>query len=152
MKPAILQLEIPNPASCEKAARSLLSSFPDHRLFAFYGEMGAGKTTFIKALCRFLEVIDLTSSPSFGLIHEYQTEQGDVVFHCDFYRIESNEEAYDLGFEELVYSGQFCFIEWPERITSMLPEEAVHVKLAAMEDGKRWLSARVEKKEGVIFK
>ena len=105
----MISISIPDLASIDDAARKLINSYPDSRIFAFYGEMGAGKTTLIKAICRVLQVTDITSSPSFGLIYEYQTSGSDSVYHFDFYRIEHLEEAYDIGYEEYIESGQYCF-------------------------------------------
>jgi tRNA threonylcarbamoyladenosine biosynthesis protein TsaE len=125
----MLRISIPDLASIDDAARELIDTLPDKRIFAFYGEMGAGKTTLIKALCRVLQVTDVTSSPSFGLIYEYRTSGSDSVYHFDFYRIEHLEEAYDIGYEEYIDSGQYCFIEWPDKISSLLPPETVNVNL-----------------------
>ena len=130
---------IPSPDHLDDAARKLLEAFPDNRIFAFYGEMGAGKTTFIKALCRLLKVSDVTSSPSFGLIHEYRSDAGDMVYHFDFYRIDSLEEVYDIGYEEYLYSGNYCFLEWPELIESLLPGDAVRCKISFTGKGDREL-------------
>ena len=133
----MFRISIPDLASIDDAARELLNAIPDRRIFAFYGEMGAGKTTFIKALCRVLKVSDLTSSPSFGLIHEYRADGGDSVYHFDFYRIEKVEEVFDIGYEEYIYSGYYCFIEWPEKIMSVLPPETVKISMhVADNDGR----------------
>jgi tRNA threonylcarbamoyladenosine biosynthesis protein TsaE len=99
--------------------------------------MGAGKTTLIKAICRVLQVTDVTSSPSFGLIYEYRTRGSDSVYHFDFYRIEQLEEVYDIGYEEYIDSGQYCFIEWPEKVASLLPPETVNVNLQITESDER---------------
>ena len=139
----MFRLKIQSPAVLETAARQLLKSFPENRVFAFYGEMGVGKTTLIKALCRVLEVTDTTSSPSFGLIHEYRLEQGGSVYHFDFYRIETVEEVYDIGFEEYLYSGDYCFMEWPEKVESILPEDTVRIVLNTGDDGARHLQVPV---------
>lgn len=135
----MLQLRIPGTDALENTARTLLDAFPEQKVFAFYGEMGAGKTTIIKAICRVLGVSDVTSSPTFGLIHEYRTGQGDSVFHFDFYRIETIEEVFDIGYEEYMYSGDYCFLEWPELVEDILPEEAVRLSLKVEENGTREL-------------
>ena len=137
----MLRVQIPDLSSVDDAARELIKAFPDQRVFAFYGEMGAGKTTLIKALCRVLEVTDTTSSPSFGLIYEYNTRMGGPVYHFDFYRIEQLEEAYDIGFEEYIYSGRYCFIEWPEKVTPLLPDGTVSIHLNVGSNRERTLEA-----------
>ncbi len=133
----MFRLDIPSPGSLEIAARNLLEAFPDKRIFAFYGEMGAGKTTFIKAACRVLQVSNGTSSPSFGLIHEYRSSAGAPVYHFDFFRIESLEEILDIGYEDYFFSGSYCFIEWPELAEPILPPETIRLELLAEQDGKR---------------
>ena len=127
----------------EKVAKKLISEFSDQRVFAFYGKMGAGKTTFIQAICRYLGTPDNITSPTFALINEYKTLENTSIFHFDFYRIKDLEEAYDLGYEDYFYSGNYCFIEWPEKIESLLPENVVEVKIEVNEDETRKLSARL---------
>ena len=111
----MFRITIPSTDFLDEAALKLLETFPENRVFAFFGEMGSGKTTFIKALCRVLQVSDITSSPSFGLIHEYRSVTGDSVYHFDFYRVEKIDEVYDIGYEEYMYGGDYCFLEWPEK-------------------------------------
>lgn len=139
----MLRISIPDLASIDDAARKLIDTLPDKRIFAFYGEMGAGKTTLIKALCRVLKVTDVTSSPSFGLIYEYRTTGSDSVYHFDFYRIEHLEEAYDIGYEEYIESGRYCFIEWPGKVASVLPPETVYVSLHVAENNERTMEVEV---------
>ena len=110
-------------------ASRLLESFPNARVFAFYGAMGAGKTTFIKAICDVLNVSDISNSPSFGIINEYQTDKEESIYHFDFYRIKTASEFYDIGCEEYLYSGNYCLIEWPEKIRELLPDDAVSVHI-----------------------
>ncbi len=105
--------------------------------FAFYGEMGAGKTTLIKAICKELGVGDTTSSPTFSIINEYVAESGKPVFHFDFYRINNESEAYDFGYEEYFYSGELCLIEWPEKIENLLPIPHFKLKITVNESGCR---------------
>lgn len=111
----------------EKAAADLFIAFPRNRVFAFFGEMGVGKTTFIKALCKYLGVSENVSSPTFALVNEYEDAAGKPVFHFDFYRIEKEQEAIDIGISEYFNSGQYCFVEWSEKILHLLPEDAVKV-------------------------
>jgi tRNA threonylcarbamoyladenosine biosynthesis protein TsaE len=139
----MLLISIPDLSSIDDAARELIDTLPDKRIFAFYGEMGAGKTTLIKALCRVLQVTDVTSSPSFGLIYEYRTRGNDSVYHFDFYRIEHLEEAYDIGYEEYIDSGQYCFIEWPDKVASLLPPETVNVNLQIVGNNERTMEVEV---------
>ncbi len=111
------------------AAGKLLQTFPAARVFAFYGSMGAGKTTFIKALCHELGVTDIVQSPSFSIINEYKTGAGESIFHFDFYRIRDVGEVFDIGYEDYLYSGSYCFLEWPELIESLLPEETIRIRI-----------------------
>ena len=112
------------------AARALLESFPGSRVFAFYGGMGAGKTTFIKVICASLGVADIVQSPTFSIVNEYKTTAGDSIYHFDFYRIKKTEEVFDIGYEDYLYSGSYCFMEWPELIESLLPDDAVKVRIS----------------------
>ena len=107
------------------------------KCIAFYGHVGAGKTTFIKALCKQLGSNDNVTSPTFALINEYETKDVGLVYHFDFYRIDTPEEAYDFGYEDYFYSDSFCFIEWPERIEQLLPENHIKVKISEQEEGTR---------------
>ena len=111
-------------AALDEAAKALLATFPDARIFAFYGPMGVGKTTFIKALCKQLGSQDIVSSPTFSIINQYLTRSGKNIFHFDFYRIKDLVEVYNLGYEDYFFSGSYCFIEWPEKIESLLPGES----------------------------
>jgi tRNA threonylcarbamoyladenosine biosynthesis protein TsaE len=110
-------------------ADQLIMEAGEHRLFAFYGEMGAGKTTLIKAILNLLGVEEGGSSPTFSLVNEYQGRQGEIIYHFDFYRIEDLEEVYDIGYEEYFFSTHYCFIEWPEKIEELLPEDVVKIKI-----------------------
>ena len=123
----------------DDAARELLSFSKESKVFAFYGEMGAGKTTFIKAICKQLKVEDNVSSPTFSLVNEYRNKKGEKIFHFDFYRIKNENEAYDMGYEEYFYSGNHCFIEWPEKIHNLLPPNYVLIRIMEKE-GKRFLN------------
>jgi len=116
------------------AAEQLLSFYPDSRVFAFYGAMGAGKTTFIKVICRQLGAKDIIQSPSFTIINEYITPAGDSLYHFDFYRIKKLEEVYDIGYEDYLTSGSYCFMEWPELIEELLPEDVVRINIFGEEE------------------
>lgn len=120
------------------AAREFVAGMGDGKVFAFYGKMGAGKTTFIKAVCEELGVGDVITSPTFAIVNEYESEtQALTIYHFDFYRIKKIEEVYDMGYEDYFYGGGLCFIEWPELIEELLPEDAVKVTIAEQEDGSR---------------
>jgi len=121
------------------AAAELLKEFEGQRVFAFFGEMGAGKTTFIQALCRELDVIEVVNSPTFTIVNEYHTENGSSIYHFDFFRIKKIEEVFDFGYEDYFYSGNYCFNEWPELITDILPDNAVLVKITIDQGGTRIL-------------
>ncbi len=110
-------------------AKSFLTDFSSSRIFAFHGDLGAGKTTFIKAICSELGVKDAMSSPSFSLVNEYRDKNGNSIYHFDLYRLKSPEEAFEIGMEEYLYSGNYCFIEWPERAEEILPEETIHIRI-----------------------
>ena len=124
-----------------QAAEELLSTFAEERFFAFYGEMGAGKTTFIKELCLALGSTDNVCSPTFAIVNEYLAENGDPIFHFDFYRINSISETYDIGYEEYFYSGHYCFTEWTENVEQILPNTYVKVEIAELPSGERQISA-----------
>ena len=127
----------------EKAAINLLETFPAQRVFAFYGKMGAGKTIFIQALCKSLESDDVVTSPTFAIINEYKTREQKPIFHFDFYRIKNLEEAFDLGYEDYFFSGDYCFIEWSEMIEPLLPQKIVEIKIEVNPDESRTVSARL---------
>lgn len=122
----------------DEAARQFIAAMGPARVIAFYGKMGVGKTTFIKALCEQLGVHDVITSPTFAIVNEYEASgvTGGIC-HFDFYRIKRLEEVYDMGYEDYFYSGVLCFIEWPELIEDLLPDDAVRVSIAEQEDGSR---------------
>jgi tRNA threonylcarbamoyladenosine biosynthesis protein TsaE len=113
----------------EGAAQVLLKEFKNTRVFIFSGALGSGKTTFIKYICKVLGVKSGISSPTFSLVNEYESFSHSVVYHFDFYRIKDVREAYDIGYEEYFYSGNYCFIEWPEKIPGLVPADAVEIKI-----------------------
>ena len=119
------------------AAKEFVAAMGERKVFAFYGKMGAGKTTFIKAVCEELGVEDVINSPTFAIVNEYVDGQGEPVYHFDFYRIKNLQEVMDLGYEDYVYSGHVCFMEWPELIENLLPDDAVKVTVEEERDGGR---------------
>ena len=131
-----MEIRIQDLEHINEAAKQFVDQIGDHKVFAFYGSMGAGKTTFIKAICEELGVEDVITSPTFAIINEYEARDG-VIYHFDFYRIKKLEEVYDMGYEDYFYSGALCFIEWPELIEEVLPEDAVKVSITEKEDGSR---------------
>lgn len=132
------KISIQSLEAIKEAAHEFIAVMGDYTVFAFNGEMGAGKTTFIKALCEELGVEDIANSPSFAIINEYRSETtAELIYHFDCYRLESEEEAEEIGVEDYFYSGALCFIEWPERIESLLPDDTVEVEIAEQEDGSR---------------
>lgn len=121
------------------AAKIFAERIEQGRVYAFYGKMGAGKTTFIKAVCEALGVTDVVNSPTFAIVNEYDCEQF-PIYHFDFYRIKSVEEVYDLGYEDYFYGNGICLIEWPELVESLLPEDAIHVNITVNDDDSRLLT------------
>lgn len=118
-------------------ARRLLDVAGNHKVWVFEGDLGAGKTTLIKALCAQLQVVDNVSSPTFSIVNEYATSNGDTVYHFDFYRIRHETEAIDIGVEEYFYSGDYCFIEWPSKIPSLLPDKYLKITLILVSENQR---------------
>lgn len=133
-----MEIRIPDLNSIDTAAEQFVNNMGSRRIFAFYGKMGAGKTTFIRAVCRKLGVEEEVTSPSFAIVNEYRSDTlGKSIFHFDFYRIKKIEEVYDLGYEDYFYGGGLNFIEWPELIEPLLPEDTVKVEIAENSDGGR---------------
>lgn len=135
-----MQTIITNLADLPHAALATLNAFGEHKIIAFYGKMGAGKTTLIKAICQAMGVTNVVSSPTFSLVNEYHATNGDTIYHFDFYRINKIEEAYDFGYEEYFFSDAYCFIEWPEKIESLLPSNTLRITIEEQTDGTRILS------------
>ena len=133
----MFRAEINSLSEINHIAARFIQAHPADRIFAFYGEMGAGKTTFIKALCEEMHVMDYVTSPTFALINEYKTKNDSTIFHFDFYRIKSISEVFDFGYEDYFYSGDYCFIEWPELIETLLPSITVKVTIKEIEKGRR---------------
>ena len=134
-----MEINIQTLDQIHEAARKFIQAMGDNTVFAFYGKMGAGKTTFIKAICEELGVVnDAITSPTFAIVNEYRSDEtGELIYHFDFYRIKKLEEVYDMGYEDYFYSGALCFIEWPELIEELLPGQAVKVIIEEAEDGSR---------------
>lgn len=132
-----MKITIQSPETINVAAQEFVDAIGDNTLFAFYGKMGAGKTTFIKAICEALGVEDVITSPTFAIVNEYTDGEGNPVYHFDFYRIKKLEEVYDMGFEDYAYSNSLCFMEWPELVEELLPEDTVKVTITEQEDGTR---------------
>lgn len=130
-------LEIKSLETIGDTASEFIRHMGDNTVFAFRGEMGAGKTTFIKAICEKLGVEDVINSPTFAIVNEYRANSGELIYHFDFYRIKDEQEAFDFGYEDYFFSGAICFIEWPERIESLLPADTVNISIRETEDGSR---------------
>lgn len=130
-------LKIDSVNDLPEAADAILEALNGRSIVAFWGEMGAGKTTLIRVLCDRLGVTDTVTSPTFALVNEYHTEAGTPIYHFDFYRINRIEEVFDFGYEEYFYSGDLCLIEWPEKIEGLLPEETLSVRILITGDDSR---------------
>ncbi|OYD40544.1 tRNA (adenosine(37)-N6)-threonylcarbamoyltransferase complex ATPase subunit type 1 TsaE [Sphingobacterium cellulitidis] len=136
-----MEFKVANPEGLADAAKWLIDQAGNKRVFVFQAPMGAGKTTFIKAICEHLQVEDSTSSPTFSIVNEYRSEHG-PIYHFDFYRLKQEQEAFDLGYEEYFYSGDYCFIEWPEKIPNLIPEDAALVKIEVSDDQSRTIISK----------
>lgn len=133
-----MEIRINSLADINEVAKQFIANMGNGKVFAFYGKMGAGKTTFIKAICEEMGVEDVITSPTFAIVNEYTSQKtGDTIYHFDFYRIKKLEEVYDMGYEDYFYGGSICFLEWPELIEDLLPEDAVKVSIEETEDGGR---------------
>ncbi len=132
-----MEFRINSLTEIDKAAKDFVAAMGDRKVFAFYGKMGAGKTTFIKAVCEELGVEDVINSPTFAIVNEYVDGKGEPVYHFDFYRIKNLQEVLDIGYEDYVYSGHVCFMEWPELLENLLPDDAVKVTIEEEMDGGR---------------
>ena len=136
-----MEIKIGKLDNIREAAKQFIANIGDSTVFAFYGNMGAGKTTFVKAVCEELGVDDVITSPTFSIVNEYRSEQtGELIYHFDFYRVKKIEEVYDMGFEDYFYSGALCFIEWPELCEEVLPDDTVKVSIKEEPDGSRTIT------------
>lgn len=133
--PIILKIE--NLKKIDVVAKSFVEKMGDKKVFAFNGKMGVGKTTFINAVCKIMGVTQIVNSPTFSIVNEYETANGNIIYHFDCYRIQKIQEALDLGAEEYLYSGNYCFIEWSENIAPILPDYLINVDITELEDGSR---------------
>ena len=136
-----MELLINSLSELDATAAAILSFEPNNRVFLFYGDMGAGKTTLIKSLCKALGVTDNISSPTFAIVNEYRAVNN-TIYHFDFYRLKTEIEAMDMGFEEYLYSGNYCFIEWPEKIPELLPENYISINIQVVADGARYITVK----------
>ncbi len=133
-----MEIKIQSLDQIHEAARQFIAEMGDNTVFALYGKMGAGKTTFIKAVCEELGVSDVITSPTFAIVNEYRSDTaGELIYHFDFYRIKKLEEVYDMGYEDYFYSGALCFIEWPELVEELLPGKTIKVTIEEIENGER---------------
>ena len=132
---ATIELRCSGVSDLDRIAGELISLYPGKRIFALSGPMGSGKTTFIQALCRRLNVVDVVNSPTFSIVNEYLTGEGASVFHFDLYRIRKADELLDIGYEDYFYSGDYCFIEWPELAADLIPDESVYLTIEVEEPG-----------------
>ena len=132
-----IKLTIKDLSDIKQVAHLFIEKMGDNIVFAFYGDMAVGKTTFIKALCEGLGVTETVSSPTFAIINEYRYNQEKSIYYFDFYRINKLEEVYDFGYEDYFYSGNICFIEWPEIVEQLLPNNTVRISIREQEDGSR---------------
>ncbi len=135
-----MNLLLNNLSDLDSVAQKFVNEMDSRKVFAFYGEMGAGKTTLIKAICKAMGVTETITSPTFSLVNEYKDGEDNPIYHFDFYRIKNIEEAYDFGYEDYFYSGNICFIEWPELIESLLPTEVVEVIIKVGKNEQRLIS------------
>ncbi len=138
-----MEIKIQSLDQIHEAAHRFVEAMGDNTVFAFYGKMGAGKTTFIKAVCEELGVSDVITSPTFAIVNEYRSDSGELIYHFDFYRINKIEEVFDFGYEDYFYSGSLCFIEWPEKVDTLLPKDTVNVYVKVQEDGSREVSLSI---------
>ncbi len=139
----MIEIRIPSLNEIDMAAEQLVDLFGGKRKIALMGEIGAGKTTLIQAFCRVMGVEDIVASPTFALINEYFTQNGESIYHFDLYRIDDITELYDIGYEDYFYSDATCFIEWPEKAMELMPEDVLILTIAVLEDGTRVVTSEL---------
>ena len=139
-----LNFEINNENELDFISKKIIENFKS-KVFLFYGEMGVGKTAFIKSICKHLNVLDVVSSPTFSIVNQYVNDQDEFMYHFDFYRTNNKNEIFDIGYEEYLFSDSFCFIEWPERLDNLLPNKYLEIKMK-LRDGNRVIRIREVKK------
>ncbi len=132
-----MKLQLNSLSEIDIVANKFIKNMGSRNVYAFYGEMGVGKTTFIKAICKALGVVETVTSPTFSIVNEYEKSDGQSIYHFDFYRIKNIEEAYDFGYEDYFYSGHLCFIEWPELVEPLLPASVVNVQIVIEDNEQR---------------
>ena len=137
-----MTFSLKNISDLPDVAKKLLNFANEEKVFLFFGDMGTGKTTLIKAICERLGVIDTVTSPSYSIVNEYDSPHG-KIFHFDFYRIKNESEAFDFGFEEYLYSDNYCLIEWPEKIINLWPKRYVHISLSLLDEDSRKITAGI---------
>jgi len=126
--------QVYSPEQLRQVAGDLLAKYPQGRIFAFYGAMGVGKTTFIKSICACLGSLDVVNSPTYSIVNQYQSGKGEDIFHFDFYRVKHIAEVFNLGYEEYFFSDSYCFVEWPEKVEELLPEGCINVYMDTVND------------------
>ena len=131
------EITIHSTADLDRVAEAVIESLDGRTVIAFFGPMGAGKTTLISAIMEYLQSSDTVTSPTFALVNQYSTGEGEVVYHFDFYRINSIAEAFDMGYEEYFYSGDLCLVEWPEKVEQLLPDEVMVVRIEPIDENSR---------------
>lgn len=141
-----MQATATNIADLSDIATQVLNFAGDEKTFLFFGDMGAGKTTFIKQICKQLDVVDAASSPTYSIVNEYTTQDGLPVYHFDFYRLKAESEAINLGLDEYLYSGSYCLIEWPEKISSHWPEHYIKIEFDIKNASERIITAEIIRK------
>ena len=117
-------------------AKELLDSHPSQKKWALHGDMGVGKTTFIKAICKSLQVVDVVKSPTYSIVNEYLSKKNESIYHFDFYRLENESEAYDIGYESYFFGDDYCFVEWPEKVPNLITDDFWHIEMS-LENGSR---------------